>query len=320
MFVPAIRDAASHFSFAATSNPSMRLSYWDQKAYLRELFIHEDLPPGYTTIQEQMNSTDANGKEHDNKTKKRKAEANTPASNKKTVPSHLQFWKDRHAELHGEKKSSQVKVSETSPPGSITDEQTGETQSFTDLSRKCCYLCSRQFKTGAEVNKHERLSQLHRENAKNEDLVSKAHRKLAKAGITSATATAPSEPPNENADYRDRAKERRVAYNQPKKPKVGQHAPKADAEEAAKPRGPSKGASLLGKMGWSEGQGLGAQGTGMTAPIATEVYAQGVGLGAQGGKLGDAVEEAQRNTKGGYGAFVEKSKDQARARYESMKD
>jgi len=188
------------------------------------------------------------------------------------------------------------------------------------MNRKCCYLCSRQFKTEAEVNKHQRLSQLHRDNAKNEELVAKAQRKLAKAGVTPSTAAASSEPSTESADYRDRAKERRVAYNQPKKPKPGQHAPKVEAEDTSKPRGPSKGASLLGKMGWSEGQGLGAQGTGMTAPISTEVYAQGVGLGAQGGKLGDAVEEAERRTKGGYGAFVEKSKDQARARYESMKD
>jgi hypothetical protein len=71
-------------------------------------------------------------------------------------------------------------------------------------------------------------------------------------------------------------------------------------------------------MGWSEGSGLGAQGTGLTAPIATEVYAQGVGLGAQGGKLGDATEEAGRNTRGRYDEFLEKTKDNARQRYEQM--
>lgn len=71
-------------------------------------------------------------------------------------------------------------------------------------------------------------------------------------------------------------------------------------------------------MGWSAGAGLGAQGTGVTAPIATEVYAQGVGLGAQGGKLGDAVNEANRNTRGRYDEFLEKTKDLARERYERM--
>ncbi|KMU88810.1 hypothetical protein CIHG_06478 [Coccidioides immitis H538.4] len=71
-------------------------------------------------------------------------------------------------------------------------------------------------------------------------------------------------------------------------------------------------------MGWSAGKGLGAQGTGMTAPVATELYVQGVGLGAQGSKVGDAVQEASRNTRGRYDEFLEKTKDLARERYEKM--
>jgi hypothetical protein len=82
----------------------------------------------------------------------------------------------------------------------------------------------------------------------------------------------------------------------------------------------SKGATLLGKMGWSAGTGLGAQGTGMTAPVTTDLYVQGVGLGAQGGKVGDAVEEAGRNTRGRYDEFLEKTRDNARQRYERMKE
>ena len=81
---------------------------------------------------------------------------------------------------------------------------------------------------------------------------------------------------------------------------------------------PSKGASLLGKMGWSAGEGLGAQGTGMTTPIATDMYVQGVGLGAVGGKLGDAVGEAERNTRGDYGEFLERTRDRAKERFERM--
>lgn len=63
---------------------------------------------------------------------------------------------------------------------------------------------------------------------------------------------------------------------------------------------------------------MGAQGTGVTAPIATEVYAQGVGLGAQGSKIGDAVEEAGRNTRGRYDEFLEKTKANARQRYDRL--
>jgi hypothetical protein len=43
-----------------------------------------------------------------------------------------------------------------------------------------------------------------------------------------------------------------------------------------------------------------------------------VGLGAQGGKVGDAVEEAQRQTKGSYADFLNKTRDKAKERFESM--
>ena len=72
-------------------------------------------------------------------------------------------------------------------------------------------------------------------------------------------------------------------------------------------------------MGWTSGQGLGAQGEGMTAPIATDMYVSGVGLGAEGGKMGDAVEEAGRNTKSGYEGFLERGREKAKERFEALK-
>ena len=57
----------------------------------------------------------------------------------------------------------------------------------------------------------------------------------------------------------------------------------------------------------------------MTAPIATDMYVAGVGLGAEGGKVGDAVEEAGRSTRGSYSEFLEKTRDKARGRFEEMK-
>ena len=56
----------------------------------------------------------------------------------------------------------------------------------------------------------------------------------------------------------------------------------------------------------------------MVAPIATDMYVQGVGLGAQGGKIGSAEEEARRNTKGGYAEFAERTRDKAKERFERM--
>jgi len=187
--------------------------------------------------------------------------------------------------------------------------------SYANLEKKCCYLCSRQFKTEAEVNRHERMSDLHRDNVKNEDLVSRAMTKMVKAGIISSASA------DDGSEYRDRAKERRAAFGGGKKISLPlqKSASKPEEEVQDEPAPvPSKGASLLGKMGWSAGEGLGAQGAGMTAPIATDMYVQGVGLGAQGGKMGDAVTEADRNTKGNYGDFLQQTRDKAKQRFESM--
>ena len=120
----------------------------------------------------------------------------------------------------------------------------------------------------------------------------------------------------------DRAKERRKAFGVVnKKGEVVQSASKASkaaSETDDMPPVNSKGASILGKMGYTAGQGLGASGSGMIAPINQDVYMAGVGLGAQGGKLGDAVVEAARNTKGDYSGFAERTREGARERYGRM--
>ena len=163
-----------------------------------------------------------------------------------------------------------------------------------------------------EVNKHERISQLHRDNLGNEDLKAKAVAKMTKAGIHINNAE------EDGPGYRDRAKERRAAFGASKRVSLPMKKPAILEPTSASTPVPSKGAALLGKMGWAAGEGLGAEGQGMTAPIATDIYVAGVGLGALGGKLGDAIEEASRNTKGDYGEFLERTKDRAKERYEKM--
>jgi hypothetical protein len=160
------------------------------------------------------------------------------------------------------------------------------------------------------------MSQLHRDNMKNEELVDKTLAKLKKSSSSSAEGSA----------YRDRAKERRQAFNQPKQPAAQHNRASKDGNGGSSPKKDegepkslqSKGAALLGKMGWTAGEGLGAQGTGRTEAIATELYAQGVGLGAQGGKVGDAAEEAHRQTKGSYADFLNKTREKAKERFESL--
>jgi len=183
----------------------------------------------------------------------------------------------------------------------------------------CCYLCTRQFKTEAEVHKHERISALHRKNLQDEALKKTAEVKLAKC-----KSALEKDQENDSA-YRDRARERREIHKQPANPGATRGQQKAkdlSTERDVEPEPVAvvnKGASLLSKMGWTEGKGLGAQGTGITAPVVAGMYVEGVGLGAVGGKIGDVVEGAPREV-GGYQGFVQRTKDKSYERYEQMKN
>ncbi|KAJ5116327.1 G-patch domain protein [Penicillium angulare] len=313
VFVPVLDPSAasSRFTFSPLNNASLKLMYWDDDAYVTELVVSgEEETPFSQTKNEKPTAgqPDAQSKavKENDKAKKRKADATANEKAKKmAMPSHLQFWSNRHAELHGISDDGNLPDAGLEQ-GNLPDADAPPTQSYADLKRNCCYLCMRQFKSTANVNRHERLSDLHRENLQKEECKTRGMAKLIKHGIV---------PPS--AEYRDRARERRQAFGRGKagaRPKPA--APKQEDEPPVQTN--SKGASLLSKMGWSEGTGLGAQGTGVTAPIATEIYAQGVGLGAQGSKLGDAVEEAGRNTRGRYDEFLQKTKDTARQRYDQM--
>ncbi|KHJ34925.1 putative rna-binding protein [Erysiphe necator] len=322
VFVPiiqSIKDEDFNFTFTPLSNPSIKLMYWDEAAYVNELITSIDEDRSTSIVKEIENVGNAaivsngglapGGKIGEPRPKKRKVEKET-----KVVAPHLQFWTNRHAELHGlpikeTVESLSTKISESPKPKPV---ELPKTQSFADLEAKCCLLCRRQFKSEAEVHKHERLSKLHNENLKDEVLVAKALLKLGKSTGS----------PSDNVSYRDRAMERRRAFNQPKKPVLQnnrQVAPlKKEAEEPLPTPVPSKGAALLGKMGWTAGEGLGVRGTGRTEVINTDLYAQGVGLGAAGGKIGDAAEEAQRQTKSTYADFLNKTKDKAKERFENL--
>ncbi|KAI9821495.1 MAG: hypothetical protein M1832_003343 [Thelocarpon impressellum] len=321
VFVPAYNYSPDMeaFTFSPLNNPSMKLVYWDEQAYVDELTLAAEVVRSTKEERRAAAVTAAEteglvtGKESEGKSKKRKAEAGTPAGNKKAGPAHLSFWRHRHAELHGiettepppSREPEEKKVKAT--PTKATSKQ--EHRSFADTVRKCCLLCSRQFKSDAEVAKHEAASQLHRTNLQKPELVAQARVKLAKASADASKAEA--------AEYRDRASERRKAFGQPKRPAAAPEAAPAAADEpVTKPA--NKGAALLGKMGWSAGSGLGADGSGTTAPIQTDMYVQGVGLGAQGGKVGDATAEAERNTKGDYAGWVERGKEGARERFERL--
>ena len=332
VFVPDLNPSedTERFTFTPLGNTATKLVYWDADAWASELVVSTGSPklapteiPTRSAADEAAAAAEGEGlvksdKRDEAKAKKRKADSTVSTKQKKAVPAHLQFWSNRHAELHGNQPVNQADDGlEQDNAGDIQPRQVDDPpqQSFANLEKKCCYLCSRQFKEEAEVNKHERLSQLHRDNLKKTEVVEAALSKMAKAGITSLPIE------GDGSGYRDRAKERRTAFGASKKISLPmkKQASKPDVDTTEDTNlVPSKGASLLGKMGWSAGEGLGAKGTGRTEAIATDMYAQGVGLGAQGGKIGDAVGEADRNTKGDYSGFLEQTKAKAKERFEKM--
>ncbi|KAI0195859.1 hypothetical protein EV127DRAFT_419941 [Xylaria flabelliformis] len=326
VFIPylhPVQEQDRKFTFAATHNPTLRLSYWNPSVYANEhLTFDESLYEDKEQSAKQ--GTDIpTGKE----SKKRKADKDLSApTGKKAIAMapQLQMWANKHAELHRSKESTDAAApSDDKPPltgsNAIATSKDSITTlpsiSYADLDQMSCLLCRRKFKNEPSLRRHEQMSDMHKTNLEDDGLIEKATQSLKALG---------KEP---TSNYRDRAKERRQAHNQPMKPKL--HLPRKapttnkDGNAAKEPPPPakptvSKGAGLLAKMGWSTGEGLGAEGGGRTEIIETMAYAPGVGLGADGGKIGDAAQEAARATKNDYADFVSKAKDKARERYEKM--
>ncbi|KAM0752948.1 hypothetical protein T439DRAFT_378702 [Meredithblackwellia eburnea MCA 4105] len=192
---------------------------------------------------------------------------------------------------------------------------------YADTSAFICLLCSRQFKGLPEVAKHNSLSQLHKTNLANEKLVELAKTKKAeRVSGTGGGGASTSGPASATPKYVDRAAARREAFNQPDHPMPDPKRRKVDNLPPPPPpppvqpnkngiEGSNVGAKMLEKMGWSKGDGLGATGSGITAPIQASQFQQGAGLGAT---KGVAVGEFDNNPKG----YKEQLREKARARLE----
>jgi hypothetical protein len=324
VFVPVYNapEEAERFTFLPLTpvGGGMRLAYWDEEGYVSELVLNtaEENPPSGGEGASPKEKESVGGEK---KGKKRKAEgapssaAEKLAAKKAALPAHLQFWQNRHSELHGgrPKTANQSDAAEggeasAAGPASTSEENIPPPpqESFADLNKLACLLCSRQFKTAEKLHQHERVSDLHATNLKNPTLCETARKKL---------------PKNSSSEYRDRAKERREAFgpstippSSGQKKKLKEKSPPAEKPEEPKP---NKGAALLGKMGWTQGQGLGASGEGRTEHVVAEMYTAGVGLGMKGAKVGN-VEDAAKSSAGGYQEFVRKTKERAKERYGEM--
>lgn len=149
-----------------------------------------------------------------------------------------------------------------------TEQPPSAAESLVNFENLTCLLCKRAFQSLDILNKHLKLSNLHKEN-------------LAKY-------TAQQKLENNSTTYRDRAKERRQKYVESEPPPANktrerfeqelqkqttQLQRKASENLAAMPIGTSNlGNRMLQKMGWTEGQGLGRSNQGRTNIIEVSAH------------------------------------------------
>lgn len=165
----------------------------------------------------------------------------------------LQFkkWERRHEEAVND--SSPLPTTIT--PSFVPQSTTVSALVFADEVRKMCLLCFRQFDSRDALQDHVDQSRLHESNLE-------AYRALEEA---------------QRHDYKDRAEERRLVYRDDT-PKSGRRC--ASSARVEKPLSSDNvGAQLLKKMGWREGEGLGAASTGITEPIRPRGRSSRSGIG-----------------------------------------
>ncbi|KAI4107478.1 MAG: hypothetical protein L6R37_001580 [Teloschistes peruensis] len=113
-----------------------------------------------------------------------------------------------------------------------------------------------------------------------------------------------------SSDSDHRHKRRKMNQN------VKQTAAASSASPAAKPN--SFAANMMAKMGYVEGQGLGATGRGRLAPVETQVRPTGAGLGAVREKTKQAKEEEKREA-AFRGEILEDSEEEEKKRRKELR-
>lgn len=366
VFIPEMQQPTAEddkFSFVPLFNPSLRVKYWDPRVYASQRIINSE-PPVKTEPAQAPEENSADAKKA--KKRKAEGSLSSGIAKKPVaMAGQMAMWQKKSEELRvhargpgkgdeggagdmqtespapnppndgpikitlgGMAKAAAKSEAPDQPASAPTSEPPSAPKdapvSYVDRERVCCLLCMMKYKSLEDLDTHERSGN-HKKAAADEAKVKAAAPRLAARDkrMQEKAGTEDKDTPQ----YRDRAKERREVFNQPKKPAPQASKPKGagkpeakktEAKKAEAPK-PSKGSAMLAKMGWT-GQGLGAKGEGRTEIVATHAYQEGVGLGVEGGNLGDAGEVAARRTTGGYAEYVEGVQDKARARYQQLKE
>ncbi|WWC87543.1 uncharacterized protein L201_002433 [Kwoniella dendrophila CBS 6074] len=240
--------------------------------------------------------------------------------------------------LSGEQSKTPTSASNPGPSRSPQGETTTPNDfDYTDIStlattgKVACLLCQRQFKTEEVLKKHVAQSDLHKTNLADSNAREAGMKRKQATNSASITTSTTGDNEAQQPKYRDRAAERREAFNQPivpiptespswqleqaKKRKFAE-GPKAPSPISATPPPPSiepgkdesnVGNQLLAKMGWKTGTGLGKDSEGRINPIQVQQFENRAGLGASKG-----VEAGKYS---GPGGFQQRALDMAKERY-----
>ena len=317
-------------------NEDEKHRYWDERYYPEEFLVNEEAPTTQTVAPSSSTSTTTDvvagvkrGPETLESTMSKAKKAKKPAGTVAPL-SELQKWQNKSAELRRDvEQPAQTPAGPASDANSIIIAASTEEKQTFAINRddqKSCYLCNTTFTSANTLMRHLHESETHAASAADQQKVERGFARLKKKGIDpDQTIKLTATPTESQPQWRDRAAERRHDAGQagaqklsfslkPNAASAKSRSSSPSASDGSKPAY-GKGLGMLQKAGWTEGQGLGADQKGISAPIAQDKFAAGVGLGHTQSKMGNAVEEAAKLT---TGDFQEATRENARKRYESL--
>lgn len=199
-------------------------------------------------------------------------------------PTRATAWQTNNSDSDSEQQQQQQQYSGKRESSTSSK---SELVSFENLT---CLLCKRAFPSMDVLDKHCRMSKLHKENLQKYE----AGGGNGGGGDNGYARDGDNSGNESNLSYRDRAKERRLKYGESDPPPVNKSRERFEREFrrqneqmekqnsynlASKPIGESNlGNRLLQKMGWSEGQGLGRTNQGRTEIIEVHIFRNNAGM------------------------------------------